>query len=81
MTEFGPGDRVAWTNATGSYAERVLVAAERAVEVPEAVGPELAAAVLLQGMTAHYLATSTYPDPPRATTCSCTPPPAASGCC
>ncbi len=61
VTEFGPGDRVAWTNATGSYAERVLVAAERAVEVPEAVGPELAAAVLLQGMTAHYLATSTYP--------------------
>ena len=41
---------------------------------------ELAAAVLLQGMTAHYLATSTHPDPPPATTCSCMPPPGASGC-
>ena len=60
-----PGDRVAWTSATGSYAERVLVSAERAVEVPEAVSAELAAAVLLQGMTAHYLATSTYPIRPR----------------
>ncbi len=40
VTEFVPGDRVAWTSATGSYAERVLVSAERAVEVPEAVGAE-----------------------------------------
>jgi NADPH:quinone reductase len=61
VTEFAPGDRVAWTSATGSYAERVLVDAARAVQVPEALAPELAAAVLLQGMTAHYLATSTYP--------------------
>jgi NADPH:quinone reductase len=59
--EFEPGDRVAWTSATGSYAELVLVRAERAVPVPEGVSSELAAAVLLQGMTAHYLATSTYP--------------------
>jgi NADPH2:quinone reductase len=61
VAEFAPGDRVAWTSASGSYAERVLVDAARAVPVPEAVGSELAAAVLLQGMTAHYLATSTYP--------------------
>src|SRR5581483_10963652 len=59
--EFEPGDRVAWTSATGSYAELVVVRAERAVPVPEGVSSELAAAVLLQGMTAHYLATSTYP--------------------
>jgi NADPH2:quinone reductase len=59
--EFEPGDRVAWTSETGSYAELVLVRAERAVPVPEGVSSELAAAVLLQGMTAHYLATSTYP--------------------
>jgi NADPH2:quinone reductase len=61
VTDFEPGDRVAWTSAAGSYAERVVVKADRAVPVPEATGCELAAAVLLQGMTAHYLATSTYP--------------------
>lgn len=61
VTELGPGERVAWTSATGSYAERVIVKAERAVPVPAATSSEVAAAVLLQGMTAHYLATSTYP--------------------
>ena len=61
VTELGPGERVAWTSATGSYAERVIVKADRAVPVPAATSSELAAAVLLQGMTAHYLATSTYP--------------------
>ncbi len=66
VTEFAVGDRVAWTSATGSYAERVLVAAERAVAGAATEShPELAAAVLLQGMTAHYLATSTYPIRPR----------------
>jgi NADPH2:quinone reductase len=55
------GDRVGWTNAPGSYAERVLVDAAKAVPVPDGVSSELAAAALLQGMTAHYLATSTYP--------------------
>jgi NADPH2:quinone reductase len=61
VNELGPGERVAWTSATGSYAEQVIVKAERAVPVPAATSSELAAAVLLQGMTAHYLATSTYP--------------------
>lgn len=55
------GDRVAWAGASGSYAERVLVDAARAIPVPEGVPDELAAAVPLQGMTAHYLATTTYP--------------------
>jgi NADPH:quinone reductase len=55
------GDRVAWSNAPGSYAERVVVDAERAVPVPDGVTTEVAAAVLLQGMTAHYLAVDTYP--------------------
>jgi NADPH:quinone reductase len=54
------GDRVAWVSAQGSYAERVLVDAARAVPVPDAVSSELAAASLLQGMTAQYLVTSTY---------------------
>jgi NADPH2:quinone reductase len=55
------GGRVVWTTAQGSYAEQVVVAADNAVPVPERLSSELAAAALLQGMTAHYLATSTYP--------------------
>ena len=45
----------------GSYAEQVLVPAARRRAVPEAVPSEVAAAVFLQGLTAHYLARSTYP--------------------
>lgn len=56
------GDRVAWAMENGAgYAEQVLVAAHRTVPVPEAVELEQAAAVMLQGMTAHYLCESTYP--------------------
>jgi len=55
------GDRVAWTGILGSYAERVLLAADRAVALPPGIGTETAAAVMLQGMTAHYLCTSTFP--------------------
>lgn len=55
------GERVAWLAAPGSYAERVVVPEERAVPVPDEIASELAAAVLLQGVTAHYLATSVYP--------------------
>jgi NADPH2:quinone reductase len=55
------GDRVAWSMAPGSYAELVSVPAWDAVPIPEGLSEELAAAVLLQGMTAHYLAVSTYP--------------------
>lgn len=58
---FSAGDRVAWVNALGSYAELHVVPAEVALGVPDAVGTEVAAAALLQGITAHYLATSTYP--------------------
>jgi NADPH2:quinone reductase len=54
------GDRVAWSSAPGSYAEQVVVAASRVVAVPDGVSSELAAAALLQGMTAHYLATGSY---------------------
>jgi len=56
------GDHVAWALAPGAgYAEQVVVPAERAVPVPEGVDDETAAAVLLQGLTAHYLTRSTYP--------------------
>jgi len=58
--DFSPGDRVAWTNGPGSYAELVLVNARAAVPVPDDVDDETAAAALLQGMTAHYLCISTY---------------------
>ncbi|MFL6077673.1 MAG: quinone oxidoreductase family protein [Mycobacteriales bacterium] len=55
------GDTVGWASAPGSYAEYVVVPADRAVPVPDGVSAEVAAAVLLQGMTAHYLTDSTYP--------------------
>ena len=55
------GDRVAWAMQLGSYAEQVLVPAGAVVGVPEGVDPETAAAVMLQGMTAHYLTHSTVP--------------------
>lgn len=61
VSEFGVGDRIAWTDALGSYAELVRVKAERALPVPEGVGLDVAAALPLQGLTAHYLVTSTYP--------------------
>jgi NADPH:quinone reductase len=64
VTEHSVGDRVAWSAAPGSYAEQVAVDAQRAVPLPDGVSSELAAAALLQGMTAHYLATSTYPVQP-----------------
>ena len=62
-----PGDRVATVNAQGAYAEKTLVAASRLVPIPEGVSTRQAAAVLLQGMTAHYLATSTRPIGPGDT--------------
>jgi NADPH2:quinone reductase len=64
VTEFAIGDRVAWSAAPGSYAEQVAVDAARAVPVPDGISSEIAAAALLQGMTAHYLATSAYPVQP-----------------
>src|SRR6185312_11337640 len=56
-----PGDRVAYTNVLGSYAEYAAVPADRLVKVPESISDQQAAAAMLQGMTAHYLVNSTYP--------------------
>jgi len=64
VTGVAVGDRVAWNNAQGSYAEQIVVPAARAVPVPDGIGDELACAALLQGMTAHYLTGSTYPVQP-----------------
>ena len=61
VTAFSVGDRVAWAGVPRSYAELAVLPADRAVPVPEGVGLDVAAAVMLQGMTAHYLCFSTYP--------------------
>jgi NADPH2:quinone reductase len=61
VRDLAPGDRVASTNVAGAYAEYALAAAERLVKLPPGVTTRQAAAVMLQGMTAHYLATSTCP--------------------
>ena len=61
VTEVAPGDIVASTNFVGSYAEMALVRAERLVVLPAGLSTRDGAAVMLQGMTAHYLTTSTYP--------------------
>ena len=58
------GDRVAYPNQAASYAEYVVIPAERTVPVPDAIDLNTAAAAMLQGMTAHYYATSTYPIQP-----------------
>jgi len=59
------GDTVAWVAGTeGSYAERARLLAEQAVPVPAGVPATVAAAVLLQGITAQYLVTSTFPVSP-----------------
>lgn len=54
------GDRIAWADVASSYAERVAVPVSRAVRVPGAIDLETAAAMMLQGITAHYLATDTF---------------------
>jgi NADPH2:quinone reductase len=61
VSAFAAGDRVAWADAAGSYAELVLVNADRALAVPAGVSDLVAAALPLQGLTAHYLVTSTFP--------------------
>jgi NADPH2:quinone reductase len=55
------GDRVAWANLPGSYAEQVVGPAERVVPVPVGLELRTAAALMLQGMTAQYLTESTFP--------------------
>lgn len=63
---FAPGDRVAWLtiNSHGSYAEQIVLPADGAVPVPDAVDDETAAGLLLQGLTAHHFATVSHPVEP-----------------
>jgi NADPH2:quinone reductase len=61
VTEVAPGDRVAYAMVRGSYAEYALVPAAQLVKIPAEVDFAMAAAVMLQGTTAHYLTHSTFP--------------------
>ena len=61
VDDIAVGDRVAWVHVQGSYAEQAVVPAANAVVLPDNVSDEIAAAMLLQGITAHYLSHSTYP--------------------
>jgi len=60
-TGFAPGDRVAWVGVAGSYSQQLLVPASSALRISDDVSLDIAAALPLQGMTAHYLACSTFP--------------------
>jgi NADPH2:quinone reductase len=62
VTDVRVGQRVGWlTGGQGTFADFAVVEADKAVPVPDEVDDETAAAVLMQGVTAHYLATDTYP--------------------
>ncbi len=61
VREVRVGDRVAWAGPLGSYATHLLAAAARLVPIPRGVDSRSAAAAMLQGMTAHYLVTDTFP--------------------
>jgi NADPH2:quinone reductase len=61
VTERQVGQRIAWADTVGSYAEQVAVKVERSFVVPDGVDSPTACALALQGMTAHYLAFSTFP--------------------
>jgi NADPH:quinone reductase len=60
-TDVNVGDKVAYTGVPGAYADYAVVPAARLVALPAGLSTKQGAAMMLQGMTAHYLATSTYP--------------------
>ena len=61
VSEVKVGDRVAYCHVMGAYAEYAVVPADRIVRLPEGVSTQQGAAAMLQGMTAYYLASATYP--------------------
>ena len=61
VTEVKKGERVGYASIPGSYAEYAIVPAARLVPIPPNIDARTAAALMLQGMTAHYLTHSTYP--------------------
>ena len=67
VDEFEIGQRVAWAYGVGSYADRVLIAAKVLVPIPDAIDDHVAAAVMMQGLTASHFATDFYPVRPGDT--------------
>jgi len=61
VTGFSVGDRVGWVGVLGTYAEKHLVPAQRAIPIPIGLETDVVAAMLLQGITAHYLTNDTFP--------------------
>jgi NADPH:quinone reductase len=61
VSGFAKGDRVCYTGVLGAYAEYTLLPADRAIKVPQGMDIKMGAAIMLQGMTAHYLCKDTYP--------------------
>jgi NADPH2:quinone reductase len=61
VTEFHIGDRIAAARAVGAYAHEAIVSAAQAVTIPAGVSTQTAAALMLQGLTSHYLAFDTFP--------------------
>ena len=67
VNDFKVGDRVATAAGTGAYAQFARVPASKAVKLPDTISDDVAAALMLQGMTAHYLASTTKPLEPGMT--------------
>jgi NADPH2:quinone reductase len=67
VTSVAVGDRVAYAGPLGAYATNRVIAADRLIPVPDAISSDVAASVLLQGLTAHYLIHRTYPVKPGST--------------
>ena len=81
VTGILPGDRVAYAcPPVGAYAQYRTLKADQLVVLPDGIGDDVAAALMLKGMTAEYLAHAGSTACSAAISCSCTPPPAASGC-
>jgi NADPH:quinone reductase len=67
VSDVGPGDRVAWVYAQGSYAEQVVLPASAAVPVPDGIADDVAASVMMQGLSATHFATEAAPVQPGQT--------------
>jgi NADPH2:quinone reductase len=67
VDDLAAGDRVAYPMCLGAYAERRVIAADRLVRLPDTVSERQAAAIMLKGLTAHYLLFRTYPVKPGDT--------------
>jgi NADPH:quinone reductase len=67
VSDVGPGDRVAWVYAQGSYAEQVVLPASAAVPVPDGIADDVAASVMMQGLSANHFAAEAAPVQPGQT--------------